>query len=120
MRFKIDENLPTECADLLRQAGHDAKTVWDQDLRGKADPLIADVCQEEERILVTLDRDFSDIRAYPPSDYPGIMALSVVRQDKTHVMEVLRRAIALLGTQPIKGHLWIVEDHRVRIRGSGA
>ena len=58
MKFKIDENLPTECADVLRQAGHDAKPVWNQGLRGKADPLIADVCQEEERILVTLDRDF--------------------------------------------------------------
>ena len=63
MKFKIDKNLPTQCADLLRQAGHDAKTVCDQGLRGKADALIADVCQDEEQILVTLDRDFSDIRA---------------------------------------------------------
>ncbi len=117
MKFKIDENLPTECADVLRQAGHDVTTVWDEGLRGKADPLIADVCQEEERILVTLGRDFSDIRAYPPSEYPGIMALSVIRQDKAHVIEVLRRAVALFGSQPIAGHLWIVEDHRVRIRG---
>jgi predicted nuclease of predicted toxin-antitoxin system len=32
MRFKIDENLPVEVAELLRHAGHDALTMWDQHL----------------------------------------------------------------------------------------
>jgi hypothetical protein len=30
MRFKVDENLPAEVAQLLRAAGHDALTVVDQ------------------------------------------------------------------------------------------
>jgi hypothetical protein len=30
MRFKIDENLPIEVAELLRTAGHDALTVFDE------------------------------------------------------------------------------------------
>ena len=119
MKFKIDENLPAEYASILRQAGHDAQTVWDEGLQGKADPVIADVCQEEERILVTLDRDFSDIRAYPPQEYPGIIAISVRRQDKNHLVDILRRVIALLDSQPIQNVLWIVEEHGVRIRASG-
>ena len=32
VRFKLDENLPAELADLFRQAGHDAVTVLDQTL----------------------------------------------------------------------------------------
>ena len=116
MRFKIDENLPAEYADILREAGHDAQTVWDEDLQGKADPVIGDVCQEEDRILVTLDRDFSDIRAYPPSEYPGIIAISVGRQSKTQLVRVLRRTIPLFDSQPIRNRLWIVDEHRVRIR----
>ena len=35
MRFKIDENLPVEAAELLRQAGHDAVTVLEQHLGGR-------------------------------------------------------------------------------------
>lgn len=31
MRFKTDENIPTEAVDLLRAAGHDVVTVFDQD-----------------------------------------------------------------------------------------
>lgn len=34
MQFKIDENLPIEIAELLNDAGHDAKTVNNQQLQG--------------------------------------------------------------------------------------
>jgi predicted nuclease of predicted toxin-antitoxin system len=31
-KFKLDENLPQEAADLLRNAGYDAATIWDQQM----------------------------------------------------------------------------------------
>jgi predicted nuclease of predicted toxin-antitoxin system len=37
MKFKIDENLPVEAAELIRNEGYDAVTVWDQNLGGAAD-----------------------------------------------------------------------------------
>lgn len=40
MKFKIDENLPVEVAELLQKAGHDAMTVYDQNLAGAAEQLI--------------------------------------------------------------------------------
>src|SRR5436190_1527827 len=46
-------------------------TVYDQGLRGHDDGDIADVCRREQRALVTLDLDFSDVRVYPPAHYPG-------------------------------------------------
>ena len=72
MQFKIDENLHSDVADLLRQCGHDALTVVDQGLRGHSDGEIAGVCQREARALITLDLDFSDIREFPPAHYSGI------------------------------------------------
>ena len=38
MRFKVDENLPPEASTFLAEQGHDAVTVWDQQLRGATDP----------------------------------------------------------------------------------
>ncbi len=116
MKFKIDENLPTECVEILRQADHDAQTVCEEGLQGKTDAVIGHVCQDEERILVTLDRGFSDIRTYPPSEYPGIIALNVKQQDKTHILALVRRAVELLGTHAIRNSLWVVDENRVRIR----
>jgi predicted nuclease of predicted toxin-antitoxin system len=115
VKFKIDENLPVELVELLITIGHQAMTVHEQHLQGKADQVLIDTCAQEGYILVTLD--FADIRAYPPAQYPGLMVFRVVRQDKKHLVEVFQRAIILLAREPIEGRLWIIEETRVRIRG---
>jgi hypothetical protein len=45
MKFKADENFPLEAVDLLRAAGHDARTVFDESLGGRPDSRIASVCK---------------------------------------------------------------------------
>ncbi len=117
MKFKIDENLPIEFVDLLIAAGHEAISVYEQHLQGNLDQVIIDTCAKEGYILVTLDLDFADIRAYPPAQYPGLMVFRVVYQGKRHLIEVFQRAILILVQEPIEGRLWIIEETRVRIRG---
>jgi predicted nuclease of predicted toxin-antitoxin system len=116
MQFKIDENLPVEAADLLAQAGHGASTVPQEGLAGQADDRIGAVCQAEGFALVTLDTDFADIRAYPPNHYAGLIVLRLRTQDKPHVLDALSRLLALISSEPLDRHLWIVEEDRVRIR----
>lgn len=117
MKFKIDQNLPIEAADLLAAAGHDAMTVYEQSLSGAPDDRIVDVCKLEGRILVTADLDLSDIRRYPPSQTPGYMVLRLPRQSKQALLDLLAKAIPMLAARPIDGRLWIVEPDRLRIRG---
>lgn len=117
MRFKIDENLPVEIAELLINAGHDAETVNDQQMQGVRDPILIDTCKSEQRVLVTLDTDFSDIRAYPPEEFSGIIVLRVRIQAKHHLIKVFHSIISLIGRESLKQHLWIVEENKVRIRG---
>jgi predicted nuclease of predicted toxin-antitoxin system len=117
MHFKIDENLPIEIAEMLINVGHDAKTVNEQQLQGVRDPVLINVCKSENRILVTLDTDFSDIRTYPPQEFSGIIVLRVGSQAKQHVMKVFQRIISLIGVEPLNQHLWIVEETTIRIRG---
>jgi predicted nuclease of predicted toxin-antitoxin system len=116
VRFKVDENLPAEVAEALRQSGHDAITVLEQHRSGSADAHLAALCQQEGRALVTLDMDFADIRAYPPADYPGLIVLRLGRQDKPHVLAVLVRLMQVLRAELLDGTLWIVEENRIRIR----
>ena len=40
MKFKIDENLPSEVAADLRNLGHEADTVFDESLVGAEDPVL--------------------------------------------------------------------------------
>jgi len=95
MKFKIDENLPIEIAEMLRPEGYDAATVHDQNMSGETDTKIASVCQREGRAIVSLDLDFADIRSYPPRDYAGIIVLRLKRQDKIHVLDSFGRLLKI-------------------------
>ena len=116
MLFKTDENIPLEAVDILRAAGHDTLTVFDQSLSGRPDSRIASVCRRESRALLTLDTDFCDIRTYHPADYPGLLVLRLPRQSAPEIVRVIRRMLEVLKTTDCHGQLWIVEHDRIRIR----
>ena len=116
MKFKVDENLPEELSQLLAGAGWDSFTVVQQQLGGEQDPQLASVCRDEQRIFVTFDRGFSNIRAYPPAEYPGMIVFRLKSQDKRHVLSVASRVVTALMQRELRNELWIVTETRIRIR----
>lgn len=118
MRFKIDENLYDDVAEVLRGRGHDAETVYGEGLQGKDDLGIAARCQQEGRALITLDMDFANITVYPPQNYPGLIVLRVADQSRAQIARVFKQVLDVIDQEPLPGHLWIVEEHQVRIRGA--
>ena len=116
LRFKVDENLPAEASEVLCRAGHDAVTVLDQSMGGATDGRLADLCRAEGRVRVTLDLDFSNIQAYPPSEYAGIIVLRLPHQDKAQVLKSVAMLIPYLSQEPLIGHLWIMDERKIRIR----
>ena len=63
MIFKIDENLPAECAVLLRGAGFGADTVAEENLEGVDDTVIARSIRAEGRDLWIVEPDRIRFRA---------------------------------------------------------
>ena len=116
MRFKLDENLPLELADLFNRTGHDAETVLDQELGGARDADLALVCVQEGRAIVSLDMDFADIRTYPPSEYPGIVVFRLESQARNHILEIGARFLHVLSDSLLAGQLWVVEESKIRVR----
>jgi predicted nuclease of predicted toxin-antitoxin system len=116
VNFKIDENLPAEAAEILRSIGFVADTVADENLSGAEDETVATASRSEGRILVTLDLDFANIRAYPPGEHTGIIVLRVKRQDRATVLGYVRRLATALARRNPSGELWILEGNRIRFR----
>jgi len=116
MDFKIDENLPTEIAEILIENGYGATTVYDEDIAGCSDRLLAEVCMNEHKILITLDLDFSDIRIYDPKKYHGIIILRFKFLDKSNILKNVKRFIPVLKRENPDKKLMIVNEKNVRVR----
>jgi predicted nuclease of predicted toxin-antitoxin system len=52
MKFKIDENIPIDVAEILINSGHEPSTVYDENLAGTKDEIIAARCIHEKRVLL--------------------------------------------------------------------
>jgi predicted nuclease of predicted toxin-antitoxin system len=115
VKVKLDENLGTAGAVLLKSAGFDVATVAEQGLLSAPDAELVRICTQEERCLITLDKDFSDPLRYPPGQHAGLI---VVRLPSRFSVSLLERALALVvkaSTQAdVRGRLWIAEIDRVR------
>ena len=115
-RFKLDENVPRDADALLRAGGHDCHSVFSENIVGCSDEGLIEVCRREQRILVTLDLDFSDIRLYPHDTHPGIWILRPSSQSVTAVCSLLARALRMLDVESAEQRMWIIGDERIRIR----
>ena len=116
MRVKLDENLPAQLKSLFTESGHDADTVIDEGLGGAEDMDVATACIGDERVLVTQDLDFADIRTYPPAEYFGIVVFRLSTAARDAILQVGPILLERLEESSPRGQLWIVEDSRIRIR----
>jgi len=116
VRFKLDENIPQAAVSLLRKNGHEADTVYDEYLGGASDATVINFARQENRALVTLDLDFSDIRTYPPQNFPGIIILRPRYQSTLQIMALLETMLSFIDKEMVDRSLWVVEPHGLRIR----
>jgi predicted nuclease of predicted toxin-antitoxin system len=73
MRIKLDENIPSRLASILKNLGHDTNTVPQEKLSGRDDPQIWEAAKKTKRFLITQDLDFSDIRQFVPGTHYGLL-----------------------------------------------
>lgn len=118
MKFKLDENLPERVRIVLRGLRHDAHSVAEECLAGATDSTVLEACIAEDRVLITLDLDYSDIRSYPPGTYPGIGVLRPSAQTFKAIESLVLAAVSLSSSEWMPGQLWVVDEQRVRIRNS--
>ncbi len=67
MKFKLDENFGTRTQHILQSEGHDVETVIEEGIAGCSDAILFKKCCAENRCLITMDLDFSDVTRFPPS-----------------------------------------------------
>jgi predicted nuclease of predicted toxin-antitoxin system len=60
MRFLADENFPRPALIELRNAGHEVRSIAEEH-PGLSDEKVAELCECDERVLLTFDKDFGEL-----------------------------------------------------------
>ncbi|HMR99449.1 MAG TPA: DUF5615 family PIN-like protein [Anaerolineales bacterium] len=116
MRLFADECVYKVTVDLLRSWGHDAHTAQEADLAGKPDDQVLAYAIRHERVLITIDMDFSNIRHYPPKTHKGIIVAKMRPRNVEQVHHVLERLLDIVEEKTLNQSLVIVDQNKYRIR----
>jgi len=116
VRLELDENLPLSLVELFASHDHEAITVVEEGLSGADDSVVAAAAASEQRILVTLDREFADIRAHPPGTHPGILVVRLDTPRPSHVRAALSGLLTRHRLEDLAGCVSIVQLGSVRVR----
>lgn len=96
MKFKLDENLPTELVADLQRLGHDPHTVFDEGLAGVNDPAVIKATSKENRILLTLDKGIANLQQYPAEQNCSIVLFRPLRSGRGSVLALIRERLPSL------------------------
>lgn len=77
MRFKLDENFGPTVHQVFEKRGLDCRTVVEEGLSGSPDSEVLAAAIGEERVLVTLDKDFSNVLSFPPATTCGVAVVNL-------------------------------------------
>ncbi len=116
MKVKLDENLSRHLKTALVRRGHDASTAGDEGLLGKPDRDVAAAARAEDRMILTLDLEFGDLRKFPPGEHPGVVLFRPVSLGPGAANRLVQQFIAETDLGELTGCVVVVEPHRVRIR----
>ena len=113
MKFLIDSCISKFAVDELRRKNHDV--IWiPEEKRDPGDTVILNRAFQEERILVTADKDFGDLVFVFQRPHPVIIRLVNIKA-KAHgkmILEVIDKYSHELNSKP----LITVEPYRIRIK----
>ena len=113
MKLLIDTCISGTVRDALQVAGHDA--VWTGDWpQDPGDDEILDHAHQENRILITLDKDFGELAVVHGRPHSGIIRLVnwTTRQQATTSLMVLAKYSGELES----GAIVTAEPGRIRVR----
>jgi len=116
VRLKVDENLPNEIAESLNRHGCDALTVRNQGWQGIADDELWGRVQGEQRWLVTADKEFADLRRYPPGSHAGLILLRSSEKSRADYLQLVGVVLDRVKLDEVGGAVVVVTRRSVRVR----
>ena len=116
MKFLANENIPKRTVELLRAQGIDIVSVLDV-ATGLSDLEVLEVGNDQDRILLTFDKDFGNLVFKADAKAKGVLLLRFKPTSPEQIAQKLKALIAT-GIQ-LEGQFVVMNEQRVRISRLG-
>jgi len=113
MRFLVDECVGPAVARWLQEIGYDVISIFDE-YRGADDEDVLRVADEEDRVLITCDKDFGEAVFQRKQSHKGVILLRLENERSTNKIAVLERLFDQYTTQ-LPGRFVVATETAVRI-----
>jgi len=114
MRFFTDENVATSVVAALRRHGHDVKDIKEEKLQGTSDKEIIRRAYNEERIIITHDRDFGNVLSFSIRHH-GVILLRFKNQRPEIVAKVLLDFLGSDIKHKLQNNVTIISEERITV-----
>ena len=115
MKIKLDNNLSRHLQESLEKFGHDVDTAFGEGLARATEKELLHQASEEGRILFTLDRDFLDLKTYPPDSHAGVVVFRTSRQGANTLTRIVEAFVRSADLRKYRKRTAVVERTRIRI-----
>jgi len=115
MKFLTDENIATSVLKNLRNEGYDTKDIKEEKLYGLGDRKIIDIALEENRIIITHDKNFGNIINDSNIIHKGVIFIRCKNQRPENISNFLLNAINSEISNKFKNSLVFISEEQINI-----
>jgi predicted nuclease of predicted toxin-antitoxin system len=114
LKFLADESFSFGIISVLRKKGYDIKWIGEV-AAGVSDRIVYKIAQEEDRVILTEDKDFGELAVRYRLKTSGVVLLRINSKEKELRQ---RRVFELFERFPgkLEGHLIVVDSEKFRFR----
>jgi predicted nuclease of predicted toxin-antitoxin system len=116
VKIKLDENIPVRLVPELVKLGHEVDTVASEGLKGKPDSDIWNAARRDDRLLITQDLDFSDVRQFKPGTHPGLLLVRLREPGANALLSRIRGVAQQEGLDSFAHCFVVLTDRKLRVR----
>ena|SRR3989338_4062378 len=110
MKFLIDEDIPLKLLKTLLTLGHDCVRATP----ASSDLEVVERAEKEERILITLDKDFTNITIYPPTKF-NIVRIQIHPPYADTIIEAFQKLLNSVPAKDFQGLIILQPKGHIRV-----
>lgn len=115
LRFLVDESVSGDVIEYLRSSGYDVVAIVEV-AKGARDQVILIRAVNEERILITIDKDFGDLVFHSGQSHVGVLLFRLKDETGSNQVRVLSSVLDRYAGR-LPGQFAILRDESIRLRG---